>query len=131
MIKTQNLHLFAAVLLMVLTIASFIIMAVSARYLSDELDTFEIMMYRSLVSFVLVLMISDITKKLHTIRVGYWRYHFFRNIFHFSAQNLWIYTITAIPLVQVFALEFAYSNLDFGPFSNLPGRSIQPPKSNR
>lgn len=71
MIKTQKLHLFAAVLLMVLTIASFTIMAVSARYVSDELDTFEIMMYRSLISFVLVLIIPTIAKRLHTIPVGY------------------------------------------------------------
>ena len=71
MIKTQKLHLFAAVLLMVLTIASFTIMAVSARYVSDELDTFEIMMYRSLISFVLVLIIPTIAKRLHIIPVGY------------------------------------------------------------
>ena len=71
MIKTQKLHLFAAVLLMVLTIASLTIMAVSARYVSDELDTFEIMMYRSLISFVLVLIIPTIAKRLHTILVGY------------------------------------------------------------
>ena len=32
--------------------------------------------------------------------------HFFRNAAHFSGQNLWFYAITAIPLAQVFALEF-------------------------
>ena len=36
----------------------------------------------------------------------YLRDHFFSNIFHFSAQNLWFYAITVIPLVQVLALEF-------------------------
>ena len=106
MIKRQNLRLLAAVLLMFLTIASFTVMAVAGRYVSDELNTFEIMMYRSLIGFLLVLIFSAVTKKLHAIQMGYLGDHFFRNIFHFCAQNLWFYAITVIPLVQVFTLEF-------------------------
>ena len=30
-------------------------MAIAGRYVSDELDTFEIMMYRSLIGFILIL----------------------------------------------------------------------------
>ena len=32
--------------------------------------------------------------------------HFVRNLSHFAGQNLWFYSITVIPLAQVFALEF-------------------------
>ena len=103
---------------MFLTIASFTMMAVAGRYVSDELDTFEVMMYRSLIGFFLVLIFCIATKRLHAIHLGYLRDHFFRNVFHFSAQNLWFYAITVIPLVQVFALEFTVPIwiLIFSPF---------------
>ena len=32
--------------------------------------------------------------------------HLLRNVFHFTAQNLWFYALALIPLAQVFALEF-------------------------
>jgi len=32
--------------------------------------------------------------------------HVIRNAAHFTGQNLWFYAVTAIPLAQVFALEF-------------------------
>lgn len=106
MITNPNLRLLAAVLLMFMTIASFTMMAIAGRYVSDELDTFEIMMYRSLIGFILILSFTITTKRFHTIQIAFLRDHFLRNIFHFSAQNLWFYAITVIPLVQVFALEF-------------------------
>ncbi|MGA0228639.1 MAG: EamA family transporter, partial [Paracoccaceae bacterium] len=106
MITNPNLRLLAAVLLMFMTIASFTMMAIAGRYVSDELDTFEIMMYRSLIGFILILSFTIMTKRFHTIQIAFLRDHFLRNVFHFSAQNLWFYAITVIPLVQVFALEF-------------------------
>ena len=81
-------------------------MALAGRYVSDELNTFEIMMYGNLFGFFLVLIFAALTKRLHAIQIGYLRDHFFRHIFHFSAQNLWFYAITVIPLVQVLALKF-------------------------
>jgi len=106
MTDNPKTRLLAAILLMFLTIAAFTLMAVAGRYVSNELDTFEIMTYRSLIGFVLVLGFTLVTKRIHVIQVGYLRNHFLRNFFHFSAQNLWFYAITVIPLVQVFALEF-------------------------
>lgn len=106
MTDNPKTRLLAAILLMFLTIAAFTLMAVAGRYVSNELDTFEIMTYRSLIGFVLVLGFTLVTKRIHVIQVGYLRNHLLRNFFHFSAQNLWFYAITVIPLVQVFALEF-------------------------
>ena len=40
--QESNLKLATAVILMFITIASFVVMAVAGRYVSDELDTFEI-----------------------------------------------------------------------------------------
>ena len=34
------------------------------------------------------------------------RLHVVRNIFHFTAQNLWFYALAFIPLAQLFAIEF-------------------------
>ena len=45
-------------------------MAAAGRYVSDELDTFEIMMYRSLVGFLLLLIFSTVTNRLHLIQMG-------------------------------------------------------------
>ncbi len=106
MIGNSKLRLFAAVILMFITIASFTLMAVAGRYVSDDLNTFEIMMYRSLIGFLLVFGFLITKKRLKLLQFSDLKLHFVRNIFHFGAQNLWFYSITVIPLVQVFALEF-------------------------
>lgn len=87
-------------------VASFSSMAVAGRAVSFELDTFEIMMYRSIVGFVLVLGVARLTGQIGTITTRSPRTHIIRNLCHFTGQNLWFYAITVIPLAQVFALEF-------------------------
>lgn len=87
-------------------IASFTSMAVAGREVSFELDTFEIMLYRSLVGMVIVIIIGAATGRLAEARTQRLRLHAFRNLAHFAGQNLWFFAITVIPLAQVFALEF-------------------------
>lgn len=87
-------------------IASFTVMAVAGRAVSLDLDTFEIMMYRSLIGIVIVLAVAGMAGTLSHITTRNMRTHLVRNLFHFSGQNLWFFSITAIPLAQVFALEF-------------------------
>ena len=87
-------------------IVSFSAMAVAGRAISFELDTFEIMLFRSLVGFMTVLTIGYFAGSLNQItrrRIGL---HLMRNVSHFTGQNLWFFAITAAPLAQVFALEF-------------------------
>src|SRR6056297_955102 len=81
-------------------------MAVAGRVVSFELDTFEIMMYRSVVGFVLVLGVARLTGHSRSITTRSPGLHLVRNLSHFTGQNLWFYAITMIPLAQVFALEF-------------------------
>lgn len=95
-----------AALWMIGSIASFSSMAVAGRELSSELDTFEIMMYRSLFGVVIVLSVAAFVGTLHQINRGDMKLHLVRNLAHFTGQNLWFYAVTAIPLAQVFALEF-------------------------
>jgi drug/metabolite transporter (DMT)-like permease len=102
----SNTNLVYAISLMLTAIAAFTSMAVSGRYASVQLDTFEIMFYRSLIGFLLVLSFAATTSRLRQISFLNLKLHAVRNLFHFTAQNLWFFAITVIPLVQVFALEF-------------------------
>lgn len=91
---------------MIGAIVSFTTMAVAGRAVSTELDTFELMLYRSVVGIVLVLTIGGMARTLRQINARKFGLHAIRNMFHFAGQNLWFYAITVIPLAQVFALEF-------------------------
>ena len=87
-------------------IASFSIMAVAGREVSSELDTFEIMMYRSLFGVIIVVAVALMAGTLQEVNRDNLGLHALRNVAHFTGQNLWFYAVTAIPLAQVFALEF-------------------------
>ena len=87
-------------------ILSFSAMAVAGRYLASGLDTFEIMLYRSVIGVVIVLAIVAMKGRFEEISTRAFGLHLVRNIFHFTGQNLWFYAIATIPLAQVFALEF-------------------------
>ena len=95
-----------AALWMTGAVVSFSSMAVAGRRLSGELDTFEMMMYRSAIGVVIVFVIAGVTGHLHEARTKRFGLHVVRNLFHFTGQNLWFYALTLIPLAQLFALEF-------------------------
>ena len=95
-----------AALWMIGAIVSFSAMAVAGRELSAELDTFEIMAYRSAIGFPIVaffLLRLEGWRGAATTQVGL---HAARNVVHFAAQNAWFYGVAAIPLSQLVALEF-------------------------
>lgn len=95
-----------AALWMAGAVASFSLMAVAGREMAGTLDTFEIMLYRSLIGVALVLgfaLAAGRMADLETSRAGA---HLTRNVFHFTGQNLWFYSVGVIPLAHVFALEF-------------------------
>ena len=95
-----------AALWMLGAIASFSAMAVAGRAVSHALDTFEIMTYRSLVGIVVLWVILTLTGQWRQVTRRSLGTHVVRNAAHFTGQNLWFYAVTAIPLAQVFALEF-------------------------
>ena len=95
-----------AALWMTGAIVSFSSMAVAGRAVAFELDTFEIMMYRSFVGVIIVIAVSGIAGTQSQITRRSLGMHFFRNAAHFAGQNLWFFSLTLIPLAQVFALEF-------------------------
>ena len=89
------------------TIVSFSAMAVSGREISFELDTFEIMMYRSIIGLIIVLLLAKLFKTHREISTQNLSLHFYRNLSHFTGQNLWFYALTMIPFAQLFAFEFS------------------------
>jgi drug/metabolite transporter (DMT)-like permease len=95
-----------AALWMIGAIVSFSAMAVAGRELASNLDTFEMMTYRSIIGVVIVVTVAGLTGRLHEITTRDLGRHAIRNIAHFTGQNLWFFSLTLIPLAQVFALEF-------------------------
>ncbi|NYS24904.1 DMT family transporter [Rhodobacteraceae bacterium 2376] len=97
-----------AALWMMGAIASFTLMAVAGRAIQVELSSFELMFWRSLVGFaiVLVLVMGLSRAGLRQLVPSAPGLHLARNVFHFAGQNLWFFGITVIPLAQLVALEF-------------------------
>lgn len=100
-----------AALWMLGAIASFTLMAISGRAIQTELSSFELMFWRSLIGFgviaaILALRYRSSARIGAEIRPTRPRLHLLRNVFHFTAQNLWFYGIMVIPLAQLVALEF-------------------------
>lgn len=91
---------------MIGTIVSFSLMAVAGREVAGQLDTFEIMFYRSAVGVLIVVALITVRQRWQDIRTPRLSTHLIRNVFHFAGQNLWFFAVSVVPLAQVFALEF-------------------------
>jgi drug/metabolite transporter (DMT)-like permease len=96
----------AAALWMTGAIAAFTAMAIATREIKGVHDTFEILAYRSVIGWLIVISVAVRMGQLGRIRADRLPSHALRNVFHFSGQSLWFYAVTVIPLAQVFALEF-------------------------
>ena len=81
-------------------------MAIGGREVSGQLDTFELMLCRSLIGAAILIPFGLATARMGQIRTNRFGLHLIRNLFHFTAQNLWFYALAFIPLAQLFAIEF-------------------------
>lgn len=88
-------------------VVSFTLMAVAGREVLHELDTFEVMTYRSIMGILIVFFIAKYSGTLDEINIQNLSLHLIRNITHFIGQNLWFFAVTAITLPQLFAFEFS------------------------
>ncbi|MDE0589550.1 DMT family transporter [Halocynthiibacter sp. C4] len=91
---------------MIGAIVAFSTMAVAGREILNELDTFELMLYRSIVGLLIVVPVALATGSLREVNTEQLPLQILRNLFHFTGQNLWFLALTLIPLAQVFAIEF-------------------------
>ncbi|MDF1854141.1 DMT family transporter [Pseudooceanicola sp.] len=106
MSETSRLEAVRAITWMSGAIVSFSAMAIAGREVSFDLDTFEIMTWRSLVGIFIVGSVLTLRRRWQDVSLKNLPLHGLRNLFHFTGQNLWFYAISVIPLAQVFALEF-------------------------
>ncbi|HVL55065.1 MAG TPA: DMT family transporter [Burkholderiaceae bacterium] len=84
---------------------SFSAMAIGGRELSTELNTFQILFFRSAVGLLIVGALLARFGARHA-RSSQLRLHVLRNTAHFVGQFGWFYGIALLPLAQVFAIEF-------------------------
>ncbi|MFN6951980.1 MAG: DMT family transporter [Albidovulum sp.] len=89
------------------SIAGFSAIAIAGREIGSRLDTFEMMLYRSLIGLLAVATVAVATGRSAVMAPRHLRLHLFRNLLHFAGQNLWLYALALIPLAQLFALEFS------------------------
>lgn len=86
-------------------IASFALMGVAGRELYAELDTFGILLLRSIIGLLVVVILLQV-KGWHHARTARLPTQIMRNIVHYGGQFGWFFGISLLPLAQVFALEF-------------------------
>jgi drug/metabolite transporter (DMT)-like permease len=86
-------------------IASFTLMAVAGRAVQAEMNSFELMAWRSAIGLSIIAAISG-RKGFSQVQTAVPWLHVKRNVFHFAGQNLWFTGLMLIPLGQLVALEF-------------------------
>ncbi len=88
-------------------VASFVLMAVAGRAIQLEMNTFELMLYRSAIGFLIVLaLLGQSAGGFAEVRSARLGLHLKRNLFHYTGQNLWFFAVMLVPLGQLVALEF-------------------------
>ncbi|HEU4352876.1 MAG TPA: DMT family transporter [Burkholderiales bacterium] len=102
---TPSAHTLRGVLWMAGAVLSFTAMAVAVRELQRHMGSFEIVFLRSVVMLALVLFMIP-RAGTAALRTGRFSLHFWRNTIHFCGQVLWVYSIGALTLATVFAIEF-------------------------
>jgi len=90
---------------MVGAVLSFSAMAVAVRELQRHMGSFEIVFLRSVVMMAIVLAILP-RAGIASLGTGKFHVHLWRNLIHFLGQVLWVYSIGALTLATVFAIEF-------------------------
>ncbi len=89
------------------TVASFTLMAIAGRAILTDFNTFELMLYRSVIGVLIVSFFLARSKRgFAQLKTTLFKQHFLRATVHYTGQNLWFYAIATIPLAQLIALEF-------------------------
>jgi drug/metabolite transporter (DMT)-like permease len=86
-------------------VLSFTAMAIAVRELQKHMGSFQIVFLRSLVMLSIVLLMLP-RAGVAAILTKRFSVHLWRNLIHFLGQVLWVYSIGALTLATVFAIEF-------------------------
>jgi drug/metabolite transporter (DMT)-like permease len=93
------------VLWMLGAVLSFMAMAIAVRELQRHMGSFEIVFLRSIGMLAITLAMLP-RAGMASIRTTRFQLHLWRNLIHFCGQVLWVYSIGALALATVFAIEF-------------------------
>src|SRR6185436_891663 len=93
------------VLWMIGAVLSFMAMAIAVRELQRHMGSLEIVFLRSVVMLAITLALLP-RAGIASIRTSRFQLHLWRNLIHFCGQVLWVYSIGALALATVFAIEF-------------------------
>lgn len=88
------------------SIALLMLMAISGRVITEELDVFQVMEMRSVIAFFMVLPLVFREGGFAAMRTKILPSHIGRNVAHYTGQFAWLLALTMIPLAQVIAIEF-------------------------
>jgi drug/metabolite transporter (DMT)-like permease len=100
-------NLIKAAMWMLGAVVSFSAMAVAGREIQVEMNTFELMLYRSAIGWLVVCAVLwRSARGFGQVRTAHAALHVKRNLFHYAGQNLWFFAVASIPLSQLVALEF-------------------------
>lgn len=94
-----------AVLWMVGALFSFMMMGIGGRELSAELNTFQILFFRSVIGLGVVSLLLYFSG-WQQVKTAVLSRHIWRNLAHYGGQYGWFFGISVLPLAEVFALEF-------------------------
>jgi drug/metabolite transporter (DMT)-like permease len=97
-----------AICWMLVAICFFCLLAIASRELTDRLSTVDILFWRSLLGFIIISawLFGKNSSPLKGQTWSLFGWHMLRNVCHFAGQCAWLIAIAAIPLAEVFALEF-------------------------
>lgn len=87
------------------TLTSLLALAIAARELSDTISTLQMITVRNAVSFLLICLLLS-GSGWQQIKTRQPLTHGLRAVSHLVAQYAWIVALAAIPMTEVFALEF-------------------------
>lgn len=90
---------------MLIAVISFCVMAIGIKEMSNEINSFQIIFYRSLIGLVTI--ISLFKSRLSKPTFLMIKEHLFRNVFHLIGQYGWILGIIYLSLAEVTAIEFS------------------------
>lgn len=93
------------VLWMLGAVLSFMAMAIAVRELQRHMGSFEIVFLRSVGMLAITLALLP-RAGIASIRTSRLQLHLWRNLIHLCGQVLWVYSIGALALATVFAIEF-------------------------
>jgi drug/metabolite transporter (DMT)-like permease len=108
MTTTSNSSTGRAIAWMLVALSCFCLLAIASRELTAMMGTVEILFWRSLLGFAIVVAVLARIGMLNTsgLQPQLVGWHALRNVTHFAGQCAWLMAIAALPLAEVFALEF-------------------------